>query len=299
VAAAALGALTAVSPPPVSAATTSPSGTFCGVWSVSDPFREAGWMSGVLDFGPATGGAGSYTCTIQVGSASHSAGGVSYSFASGGGVVASPGGPVSYVAADEPVYLCSRWTSIEGSTLFWDDAASVWTASAEARCGLVPTVDLAQPAVGSVRAGLAKGHVKKDKDGGTPPAPFYPQGTITIRSTLPGALQYLYSGFSPGFLEWSCTEAGTTVSCTPPPAPPGYANVCGHLEVTALNRAAGTVHGSTRCASGTAPSATSQGPATTPASATAPSGAGFPWVCEAAPVQPVPGPWEVSCTVGP
>ena len=135
--------------------------------------------------------------------------------------------------------------------------------------------------------------------GGEPlPAPLYPTGVIEITGAPDGSVQFSYTGFSPSLGQWVCTpdDTAAATSCTPPPAPQGYRNVCSRPTVAVTNRSAGTVGGSSHCG-GAGGETTSTGPTTTPSTAAGGDG-DFPWVCAGAPAQPTPGFWTVRCTVG-
>lgn len=132
----------------------------------------------------------------------------------------------------------------------------------------------------------------------TPLPPYYPTGTIEISSTLPGSISYGYTAFTPGRSAWTCSEVDTTVTCTPPAAPNGYANTCGVVDVQVTNSGGGAVSGSSRCTSGQSAFATSFGPSTTPNGNSGQANSPFPFTCAATVTQSAPGPWTVRCTVG-
>jgi hypothetical protein len=287
-------------------ASTGPWGMLCGLVSTNDPTGLTDdRQTGEVNAGPLYLGSGSVTCTVQVGDAHYTGANAATASAAGTGAVVLPPTPVSY-AGDGTVFVCTQVT-VDGDTSaqFLDDATGAWSRDpATARCSAAAesvTLGAARRAPGN---GHAYGHEKakppNDDDPPPPPPaqPFYPTGTVEIaQSALNPAVAFTYSGFTPALSSWSCTTAGTSTSCTPPPPPAGYVNVCGTVDVSAGDPVPGRITGTSACASGPAAVAAEQFVSTTPTSASASPGTAFPWTCSAAPQGSVT--WTVVCSVGP
>ncbi len=154
-----------------------------------------------------------------------------------------------------------------------------WTACCPARDGSAPVV----------------------VQGPATPAPFLPAGVVEISGTSADGATYEFDGFVPDRGLWACrvspwTGTATEVTCIPPLAPAGFANVCAAVTLVAESDPSGVTTGSSACATGR-PASAWGGPWTGVAADAQPPRAPCPWTCSASVALTAATPWRVRCTV--
>ena len=300
-----------VAPAQPAHATPDPTGMLCGLSATAGASADGTTWTGHVDAGPVVldSTTGSVTCTVQLGSETHgdSTNDAVAAPANGSHVVVLPPTPVSWTApTTEPVYLCTEVTD-GGTTLYYDVPSDSWDLDpVTARClqvnatlGVRTTAKCPHPHMKASHGRGPRRPCPGDDGGETTLHPYYPKGTIEITSTLDVLVPttIVYTDFTPAVDDWDCDEivaSTTTVTCTPPAAPPGYRNVCGDVSVAATSQSPGAVNGQSRCGTSHA-TATSNGPTSDPSTDERTAQTSFPWSCSAGRAGSIN--WKVTCTV--